>query len=211
MGLLDRVTTNEPLAEEGSSEQRTSFDMLRPSVEDRYKEVKARIHNTIIEQQISANLGDVNEEGMRRIIDEFVERPEYNIPRSDRALVKEELFDDILGYGPIQCLVDSDDYTEIMVNGYDRVYVEEKGKLILTDIQFRDNAHLMQIIDRIVSRVGRRVDESSPMCDARLLDGSRVNVIIPPLSLVGPILTIRKFSKTPITAENLVAWHSCSK
>ena len=211
MGLLDRVTTNEPLAEEGSSEQRTSFDMLRPSVEDRYKEVKARIHNTIIEQQISANLGDVNEEGMRRIIDEFVERPEYYIPRSDRALVKEELFDDILGYGPIQCLVDSDDYTEIMVNGYDRVYVEEKGKLILTDIQFRDNAHLMQIIDRIVSRVGRRVDESSPMCDARLLDGSRVNVIIPPLSLVGPILTIRKFSKTPITAENLVAWHSCSK
>lgn len=211
MGLLDRVTTNEPLAEEGSSEQRASFDMLRPSVEDRYKEVKARIHNTIIEQQISANLGDVNEEGMRRIIDEFVERPEYNIPRSDRALVKEELFDDILGYGPIQCLVDSDDYTEIMVNGYDRVYVEENGKLILTDIQFRDNAHLMQIIDRIVSRVGRRVDESSPMCDARLLDGSRVNVIIPPLSLVGPILTIRKFSKTPITAENLVAWHSCSK
>lgn len=211
MGLLDRVTTNEPLAEEGSSEQRASFDMLRPSVEDRYKEVKARIHNTIIEQQISSNLGDVNEEGMRRIIDEFVERPEYNIPRSDRALVKEELFDDILGYGPIQCLVDSDDYTEIMVNGYDRVYVEEKGKLILTDIQFRDNAHLMQIIDRIVSRVGRRVDESSPMCDARLLDGSRVNVIIPPLSLVGPILTIRKFSKTPITAENLVAWHSCSK
>ena len=211
MGLLDRVTTNEPLAEEGSSEQRASFDMLRPSVEDRYKEVKARIHNTIIEQQISANLGDVNEEGMRKIIDEFVERPEYNIPRSDRALVKEELFDDILGYGPIQCLVDSDDYTEIMVNGYDRVYVEENGKLILTDIQFRDNAHLMQIIDRIVSRVGRRVDESSPMCDARLLDGSRVNVIIPPLSLVGPILTIRKFSKTPITAENLVAWHSCSK
>lgn len=211
MGLLDRVTTNEPLAEEGSSEQRASFDMLRPSVEDRYKEVKARIHNTIIEQQISANLGDVNEEGMRRIIDEFVERPEYNIPRSDRALVKEELFDDILGYGPIQCLVDSDDFTEIMVNGYDRVYVEENGKLILTDIQFRDNAHLMQIIDRIVSRVGRRVDESSPMCDARLLDGSRVNVIIPPLSLVGPILTIRKFSKTPITAENLVAWHSCSK
>lgn len=211
MGLLDRVTTNEPLAEEGATEQRTSFDMLRPSVEDRYKEVKARIHNTIIEQQISANLGDVNEEGMRRIIDEFVERPEYNIPRSDRALVKEELFDDILGYGPIQCLVDSDDFTEIMVNGYDRVYVEENGKLILTDIQFRDNAHLMQIIDRIVSRVGRRVDESSPMCDARLLDGSRVNVIIPPLSLVGPILTIRKFSKTPITAENLVAWHSCSK
>lgn len=211
MGLLDRVTTNEPLAEEGASEQRASFDMLRPSVEDRYKEVKARIHNTIIEQQISANLGDVNEEGMRRIIDEFVERPEYNIPRSDRALVKEELFDDILGYGPIQCLVDSDDFTEIMVNGYDRVYVEENGKLILTDIQFRDNAHLMQIIDRIVSRVGRRVDESSPMCDARLLDGSRVNVIIPPLSLVGPILTIRKFSKTPITAENLVAWHSCSK
>ena len=113
-----------------------------------------------------------------------------------------------MGYGPIQCLVDSDEYSEIMVNGYDHVYVESHGKLVLTDIKFKDNDHLMQIIDRIVSRVGRHVDEASPMCDARLLDGSRVNVIIPPVSLVGPILTIRKFGKTPISAENLLTWGS---
>ena len=147
---------------------------------------------------------------MRKLIDEYVERPDFNIPRVDREVVKKELFDDIMGFGPIQPLIDSDVYSEIMVNGYDHVYVESKGKLVLTDIQFKDDAHLMQIIDRIVSKVGRHVDESSPMCDARLLDGSRVNVIIPPLSLVGPVLTIRKFGKTPITAENLVSWGSIS-
>jgi pilus assembly protein CpaF len=97
-----------------------------------------------------------------------------------------------------------------MVNGPYQVYVESKGKLQLTDIQFKDQAHLMQIIDRIVTKVGRHVDEASPMCDARLPDGSRVNVIIPPVSLVGPILTIRKFGKTPITAENIITWGSIS-
>ena len=145
---------------------------------------------------------------MRKLIDEYVEKPEYNIPRVDRDTIKEQLYDDIMGYGPIQCLVDSDEYSEIMVNGYDHVYVESHGKLVLTDIKFKDNDHLMQIVDRIVSRVGRHVDEASPMCDARLLDGSRVNVIIPPVSLVGPILTIRKFGKTPISAENLLTWGS---
>ena len=209
MGLLDRYGTSEGIENVVKSDlERT--EKLRPAIEDRYAEVKARIHNTIIEQQLGSENADVSEEGMRKLIDEFVERNEYGIPRVDRATVKEELFDDIMGYGPIQVLIDSDAYSEVMVNGYDHVYVENKGKLTLTDIQFRDNAHLMQIIDRIVSKVGRHVDESSPMCDARLLDGSRVNVIIPPLSLVGPVLTIRKFGKTPITAENLVAWSSVS-
>ena len=164
----------------------------------------------IIEQQLGSDNADVSDEGMRKLIDEYVERPDFSIPRVDRELVKKELFDDIMGFGPIQPLIDNDKYSEIMVNGYDHVYVESKGKLVLTDIQFKDNNHLMQIVDRIVSKVGRHVDESSPMCDARLLDGSRVNVIIPPLSLIGPILTIRKFGKTPITADNLVKWGSVS-
>ena len=164
----------------------------------------------IIEQQLGSDNADVSDEGMRKLIDEYVERPDFSIPRVDRELVKKELFDDIMGFGPIQPLIDNDKYSEIMVNGYDHVYVESKGKLVLTDIQFKDNDHLMQIVDRIVSKVGRHVDESSPMCDARLLDGSRVNVIIPPLSLIGPILTIRKFGKTPITADNLVKWGSIS-
>lgn len=209
MGLLDRLGTAEQettVVEENES----SSERLRTVKDDRYADVKANIHATIIEQQLGADNADVSDEGMRKLIDEFVERNEYGIARADRATVKEELFDDIMGFGPIQCLIDSDIYSEIMVNGYDHVYVESKGKLTLTDIQFKDNAHLMQIIDRIVSKVGRHVDESSPMCDARLLDGSRVNVIIPPLSLVGPILTIRKFGKTPISAENLVSWGSIS-
>ena len=102
----------------------------------------------------------------------------------------------------------SEKYSEIMINGPDQIYVEQGGKLVLTDKKFRDEEHLMNIIDRIVSQVGRHVDESSPMCDARLPDGSRVNVIVPPLSLVGPVVTIRKFGKKPITAQQLVKFGS---
>ena len=214
MGLLNRYAST-PDNSEGNSSAQTSnpldgAEKIKPVLEDRYAEVKIRIHALIIEQQLGADNADISDEGMRKLIDEYVERPDFNIARVDRESVKKELFDDIMGYGPIQPLIDSDQYSEIMVNGHDHVYVESKGKLVLTDIQFKDDAHLMQIIDRIVSKVGRHVDESSPMCDARLLDGSRVNVIIPPLSLVGPILTIRKFGKTPITAENLVKWGSVS-
>lgn len=214
MGLLDRYGTSTP--EENAPQTPSiggtheSSDRIRPALDDRYSDVKQRIHAMIIEQQLGADNADVSDEGMKKLIDEYVERPDFNIPRVDREMVKKELFDDIMGFGPIQPLIDSDKYSEIMVNGYDHVYVESKGKLVLTDIQFKDNDHLMQIVDRIVSKVGRHVDESSPMCDARLLDGSRVNVIIPPLSLIGPILTIRKFGKTPITADNLVKWGSVS-
>ena len=212
MGLLDRYGVNgepQPMQVSPLTHDTSNDKLARIAVEDPFAETKTRIHNAIIEQQISS--GEVvTDDSMRALINEYVEKPEYNIPRVDRDTVKEQLYDDIMGYGPIQCLVDSDEYSEIMVNGYDHVYVESHGKLVLTDIQFKDNQHLMQIIDRIVSRVGRHVDESSPMCDARLLDGSRVNVIIPPVSLVGPILTIRKFGKTPISAENLLTWGSVS-
>ena len=212
MGLLDRYGVNgepQPMQVSPLTHDASNDKLARIAVEDPFAETKTRIHNAIIEQQISS--GEVvTDDSMRALINEYVEKPEYNIPRVDRDTVKEQLYDDIMGYGPIQCLVDSDEYSEIMVNGHDHVYVESHGKLVLTDIQFKDDQHLMQIIDRIVSRVGRHVDESSPMCDARLLDGSRVNVIIPPVSLVGPILTIRKFGKTPISAENLLTWGSVS-
>lgn len=218
MGLLDRYGSTSILPEESPNNTETSSaaitetnDKLKPALEDKYEDVKNRIHALIIEQQLGAENADISDDGMKKLIGEYVERSDFGIPRVDREMVKKELFDDIMGYGPIQPLIDSDAYSEIMVNGYNHVYVESKGKLVLTDIKFKDNEHLMQIIDRIVSKVGRHVDESSPMCDARLLDGSRVNVIIPPLSLVGPILTIRKFGKTPITAENLVAWGSVSR
>lgn len=211
MGLLDRYGSSEELHSQNTASSVNSEKITEVAANiDPFEDVKSKIHQNIIEKQLASGV-EVTEEGMRQLIDEYVEKSEYGIPRINRDTVKEELFDDILGYGPIQSLVNSDLYSEIMVNGYNQVYVESKGKLVLTDIKFKDNKHLMQIIDRIVSKVGRHVDEASPMVDARLLDGSRVNVIIPPVSLVGPILTIRKFGKTPITAENLVTWGSISQ
>lgn len=207
MGLLDRVQTEnnelDPLQKKELDRQSLH------TVDDPYAETKSKIHNAIIAQQLNSDT-PVTDESMRHLIEEYVNKSEYNIPRIERGVIQEELYDDIMGYGPIQCLVDSDVYSEIMVNGPYQVYVEARGKLSLTDIRFKDDRHLMQIIDRIVTKVGRHVDEASPMVDARLPDGSRVNVIIPPVSLVGPILTIRKFGKTPITADNLVNWSSIS-
>lgn len=212
MGLLDRFdSTAEPERVSNAPQDNDRFVSKNSKfiVDDPFAETKKKIHQAIIEQQISEN-SQVSDEGMRELINEFVERPEYGIPRIERGIIAEELFDNIMGYGPIQMLVNSDAYSEIMVNGPDQVYVESRGKLSLTDVKFEDTDHLMQIIDRIVTKVGRHVDEASPMVDARLPDGSRVNVIIPPVSLVGPILTIRKFGKTPITAENLITWGSAS-
>lgn len=208
MGLLDRYSSSEEHTKEENKDHssRKKDDFV---FDDPYEETKSKIHNAIIAQQLNSDTV-VTEDNMRKMIQEYVGKTEYNIPRMDRGTVEEELFDDIMGYGPIQCLVNSDAYSEIMVNGPHQIYVESHGKLVLTDIKFKDNEHLMQIIDRIVTKVGRHVDEASPMVDARLPDGSRVNVIIPPVSLVGPILTIRKFGKTPITAENLVTWGSVS-
>ena len=112
----------------------------------------------------------------------------------------------MLGLGPIEPLLQDDSITEIMVNGPKKVFVERLGKLELTDVQFHDNAHVMNIAERILTPLGRRIDESSPLVDARLEDGSRVNIIIPPLSLTGPAITIRKFSKKPLTVDNLIAF-----
>ncbi len=211
MGLLDRYNTSPG----GDINQSASQDASSPKkenriLEDRFSETKTKIHSAIVEHLMSNNAGNITEEGMKNLINEYVNKPEYEIPRIERALIADELYDDIMGYGPIQPLVDSDIYSEIMVNGPYQIYVEQKGKLKLTDFQFKDESHLRQVIDRIVTKVGRHVDEASPMVDARLPDGSRVNVIIPPVSLVGPVLTIRKFAKTPITAQNLVMWGSTS-
>ncbi|NLX93092.1 MAG: CpaF family protein, partial [Clostridiales bacterium] len=132
------------------------------------------------------------------------------IPRVDRIRVASDIFNDIMGYGPLEELLDNPAYSEIMVNGADHVYVESAGKLQLTDVKFRDDAHVINVIDRIVNQIGRHIDESSPMVDARLPDGSRVNAVIPPVSLVGPVLTIRKFGKIPITAKKLIDFGSIS-
>jgi pilus assembly protein CpaF len=146
---------------------------------------------------------------MRQLIETLFNRvlAEENLlyTRNVRARLLEWVMADILGYGPLEPMLQDSTITEVMVNGPDKVYIERYGKIELTRVTFENEAHLMRIIDRIVAPIGRRVDESSPMVDARLPNGYRVNVIIPPLSLVGPMLTIRKFASTPFTAQDLIA------
>lgn len=209
MGLLDRIDSQKkPNINNAAEELITAVPEVEEIKEDPYLDVKRRIHSAIIDEMNKSGKIVTDREAMFNIVDDRVNDDEYMIPRIDRVKVATELFNDIMGYGPIEELIQDPNYSEIMVNGPDKVYVEDKGKLKLTDIKFRDEEHLMNIINRIVSNVGRHVDEASPMVDARLADGSRVNAIIPPLSLVGPVLTIRKFGKKPITAQQLLTFGS---
>ncbi|MBQ4627354.1 MAG: CpaF family protein [Clostridia bacterium] len=214
MGLLDRIEGQKkqqlPTAEAAANpiEEKASVIETAEIKEDPYLDVKRRIHTAIIDDMNKNGKTITDREAMYKIVDDRVNDDEFMIPRIDRVKVATELFNDIMGYGPIEELVQNPSYSEIMVNGPNQIYVEDKGKLVLTDIKFRDEEHLMNIINRIVSQVGRHVDEASPMVDARLTDGSRVNAIIPPLSLVGPVLTIRKFGKKPITAQQLLKFGS---
>ena len=130
------------------------------------------------------------------------------LTREERRRIVREIADDVLGYGPLEPLLRDDSVTEVMVNRHDLIFVEREGRIERTDVSFVDNAHLLRIIDKIVSQVGRRIDEASPMVDARLPDGSRVNAIIPPLALKGPTLTIRKFSRDPYTMDDLINFNS---
>ena len=178
--------------------------------EDPYAELKARIHHQCI-----ANLGpelfkqdgsdDLADQVYRAVTEELA-LDRTPLTREERREVVRQLTDDILGYGPIEPLLRDDTVTEVMVNGHDSVYVERGGKLERSDVSFVDESHVMRIIDKIVSQVGRRIDEASPMVDARLPDGSRVNAIIPPLALNGPTLTIRKFSRDPYTINDLITF-----
>jgi pilus assembly protein CpaF len=186
---------------------------------DPYGELKGRIHHACIAKlgpQLYASGADgesSNEdlaEKVLRVVTEQLALDRTPLTREERRQVTREITDDILGYGPLEPLLRDDSVTEVMVNNHDRVYVERSGKIEATDATFVDNAHLLRIIDKIVSQVGRRVDESSPMVDARLPDGSRVNAIIPPLSLRGPTLTIRKFSRDPYTMDDLITFGTVS-
>lgn len=188
----------EAAAQEGVAEKKT----------DPYMLAKQHIHLDIIETLNKSGQKTVERDAMMRMIEDRVGDEENMIPRMDRQRVASEIFNDIMGYGPIEELIENQTYSEVMVNGPNQVYVERGGKLELTDIRFRDEEHLMSVIDRIVTGVGRHIDEASPMVDARLPDGSRVNAIIPPISLIGPVLTIRKFGKNPITAQQLVKFGS---
>jgi pilus assembly protein CpaF len=145
---------------------------------------------------------------IERVIDDMILEEHITISRPEKIRLHESVCAELLGFGPLDPLLDDEAITEIMVNGAKHIYVEKRGKIIKANVTFESNDHVLRIIDRIVSPLGRRIDESSPYVDARLPDGSRVNAVIPPLSLVGPVLTIRKFSKRPITVEQLIGYGS---
>ena len=176
---------------------------------DTYSDLKPRVQNRLLsELDPSMDITRVNE--VRSTIQDLFEQvlAEENIvlSRPERQRLFEQISAEILGYGPIQPLLEDDTVTEVMVNGAKNIYVERSGKIIRIPVAFESDEHVMRVIDRIVAPLGRRIDESSPYVDARLPDGSRVNAIIPPISLVGPVLTVRKFARNPITLEQLIEY-----
>src|SRR5579862_2855701 len=179
-----------------------------------YYQIKTTIFSALIDTIDLAQLAQLDpdsaREEIRDIVNEIISIKAVVMSIAEQEHLLQDICNDVLGYGPLEPLLARDDIADIMVNGANRVFIEVAGKVQLTNIRFRDNAQLMNICQRIVSQVGRRVDESSPICDARLLDGSRVNVIAPPLSLDGPTLTIRKFRKDKLTLEDLVKFGSIS-
>lgn len=174
-----------------------------------YFDLKTRVQNRLL-AELDPSMDITKTEDVRKTIQGLFEQilSEENIvlSRPERARLFEQISAEILGLGPLQTLLEDESITEIMVNGAKNIYVERKGKIHRVPVTFESNDHVMRIIDRIVAPLGRRIDESSPYVDARLADGSRVNAVIPPISLVGPTLTIRKFAKVPITVEQLVQY-----
>lgn len=215
--LLERLgrPAGEPI------QQKTIFGRRQAEAkEDNYQELKLAIHRRIVdemsdqEQQFLANNNHTRAE-VEELISSYCQRVlddnPMNVPRGERARIVADICDEILGLGPIEPLLKDESITEVMINGPKKIFVERKGKLQLTNVQFHDDAHLMTIIERIVSPLGRRIDEASPLVDARLSDGSRVNAIVPPLSLIGPCVTIRKFTKNPLSIDNLVGFGTLSE
>ena len=202
MSLLKRI---ENIEREKPTETKK---LVRPPIEtDKFSLIFRKLQEKLL-SEVDLTKAEINEAEVRakvdRILNEVLTEEHIFLSRIERDRIFNQLLDEILGYGPIQPLLDDDTINEIMVNGPYKVYIERDGKIEKTNITFRDSEHLMRIIDRILAPLGRRVDESCPYMDARLPDGSRVNVIIPPLSLIGPVLTIRKFAKKPLTVEKLI-------
>jgi pilus assembly protein CpaF len=181
-----------------------------------YQQVKADLHRKILDrldlEKLGRNTGDSAREEVLALIRNSVNSEVVPLSFAERERLSREILDEIFGLGPLEPLLKDHTISDILVNRFDRIYIERAGKLeLMPDLSFKDNQHLMQIIERIVSRVGRRVDESSPMVDARLPDGSRVNAIIPPLALDGACLSIRRFGRDPVTARNMIENHTLTE
>ncbi len=210
MSLLKRIEGTQP--EEKASrleELRARQPGVMTQTEETYRDLKARIQERLV-SEMDEKADITKREDVRRLIEELfnaiLAQENIILSRTERHRMFEQIVADIIGYGPIEPFLADASVNEIMVNGPNAVYIERRGRIEKTAVRFEDDEHLLRIIDRIVAPLGRRVDEASPYVDARLPDGSRVNVIIPPLALNGPVLTIRKFAKIPITAENLVEY-----
>ncbi len=208
MSLLKRIEKSQQPVDMPS--RLRELHVRKPAVappRDAYMDLKNRIQDRLI-AEIDPTMDVSHTDEVRRTIEELYDtilaQESIILSRSERQRLFEQIVAEILGYGPIEPLLADETITEIMVNGSNSIYIERKGLLEKVNASFESDEHLMRIIDRIVAPLGRRIDESSPYVDARLPDGSRVNAIIPPLSLIGPVLTIRKFSKTPLTVENLI-------
>jgi pilus assembly protein CpaF len=221
VSLLDRVQKQQapdpaavpegayvPQAGQGATRTSTAAPARsRTPFEIQSERIKNRLQARLIENIANEGEDEDREQRATRITDALngvLVEMGLTLTKPERARLLDSVLNDFLGLGPIEALIADNAVTEIMVNGPDQIFIEQRGKLTLSDVKFESESQLRRVIDRIVSTIGRRIDESSPMVDARLKDGSRVNVIIPPLSLNGPILTIRKFSKKPYTIENLI-------
>jgi pilus assembly protein CpaF len=216
MGLRDRLTKR-PEPGTGSFSVATPTRSMMPlpgASADAYHELKHELHQKLIEkidlQTIEKLPRDQLRDELRLILNQLLATSDLPLNRVEREQMVEELLDEVTGLGPLEPLLADSTISDIMVNTFSTVYIERFGKIELTNVRFRDNAHLQQIIVRIVSRVGRRIDESSPMADARLPDGARVNAIIPPLAIDGPILSIRRFGGSPLRVKDMIAINSAT-
>ena len=178
------------------------------SKQEEFEIIKRRMHQRLVDKIDLSRVGDLKGESFRReirlVVEHLCDSENTFLNRSERDKIVDEVLDETLGLGPLEFLLKDPSISDILINGPKNIFVERHGQLVKTDVEFRDNAHLMQIIDRIVSKVGRRVDETSPMVDARLEDGSRVNAIIPPLALDGACVSIRRFGSNPVKLEGLL-------
>lgn len=173
-----------------------------------FEALKSHIHSKLVEKLDLTRLNEIEGDSLRReirvVVEHLCDTENPLLNRAERERLVEEVLDEAFGFGPLELLLKEEGVADIMINGPKSVFLEKNGRIIKSEVTFRDNDHLLQILDRIVSRVGRRIDETSPMVDARLPDGSRLNAIIPPLALDGPSLTIRRFGSNPLTLEDLL-------
>jgi pilus assembly protein CpaF len=195
----------------GSDEER-QLQALPAVAQQAYQELKKTMHQMILDRIDLERLKRLTTEQFKHelalLVQRIIEEERIVLNQQERHNLVLDIQHEMLGFGPLEPLLNDPTVSDILVNTYNKVYVERRGKLELTGISFHDNAHLMKIVEKIVSRVGRRVDESSPMVDARLPDGSRVNAIIPPLAVDGPLVSIRRFGATPLTVQNLLDYKS---